>query len=290
MGLIDDLRELTQMMEKGALTEDEFVVFKRKLMTEDDDNSENNKLPSKRAKPANGQQSEDEDVEDDEYETRSHHSDTVGRKRSSNSSGTSSPRNPHTQTRRRHDDSPPQGSWVCSVCQNLNYPTRTFCNRKGCGLPRVQVDATLRLPAWNIPAAMPVPPTPIITSTPPPGMVSLRGISVAPMKNETPAGSWVCSECSNVNWPIRSVCNRCHANRSPSSLLFSDRNIKPGNPAGSWICPSCGNVNWPQRTHCNRKHCDEPRPEPYAEPGASHSNPLPSGEPERYQRSPSPRP
>jgi hypothetical protein len=33
------------------------------------------------------------------------------------------------------DGPPPEGSWTCS-CGNVNYPFRTECNRRNCGLPR----------------------------------------------------------------------------------------------------------------------------------------------------------
>lgn len=74
---------------------------------------------------------------------------------------------------------PPEGSWVCNACQNVNWPTRDTCNAKACGLPRYQVDG---------------------------------GPSRA-----TPAGSWVCPSCSNVNYPTRTECNRrsCGLPRPP---------------------------------------------------------------------------
>lgn len=30
----------------------------------------------------------------------------------------------------------PEGSWVCSLCQNVNWPQRTSCNKRSCGAPR----------------------------------------------------------------------------------------------------------------------------------------------------------
>lgn len=30
----------------------------------------------------------------------------------------------------------PEGSWVCPGCNNVNWPQRTVCNKKGCQLPR----------------------------------------------------------------------------------------------------------------------------------------------------------
>jgi len=34
-------------------------------------------------------------------------------------------------------DEAPDGSWVCQGCQNVNWPGRTSCNKRNCGLPRV---------------------------------------------------------------------------------------------------------------------------------------------------------
>lgn len=31
---------------------------------------------------------------------------------------------------------PPEGSWTCPHCENVNWPTRTSCNKRGCGIPR----------------------------------------------------------------------------------------------------------------------------------------------------------
>jgi ATP-dependent RNA helicase DDX3X len=37
-------------------------------------------------------------------------------------------------------DGHPDGSWKCSFCGNVNYPSRTSCNNRGCGVPRDQAD------------------------------------------------------------------------------------------------------------------------------------------------------
>jgi len=34
------------------------------------------------------------------------------------------------------NSSAPEGSWTCPGCENLNYPTRTVCNKRGCGLAK----------------------------------------------------------------------------------------------------------------------------------------------------------
>jgi len=30
----------------------------------------------------------------------------------------------------------PEGSWVCPTCSNVNWPSRTACNKRGCGQPK----------------------------------------------------------------------------------------------------------------------------------------------------------
>lgn len=30
----------------------------------------------------------------------------------------------------------PEGAWICSICQNVNWPERTHCNKRSCGAPR----------------------------------------------------------------------------------------------------------------------------------------------------------
>lgn len=35
----------------------------------------------------------------------------------------------------------PEGSWVCSACNNINWPAKVVCNARVCGRPRSEVDA-----------------------------------------------------------------------------------------------------------------------------------------------------
>lgn len=81
---------------------------------------------------------------------------------------------------------------------------------------------------------------------------------------EPPPGSWVCTNCSNINWPKRTTCNAktCQRPRAevdggtPQTLPVG---IPPPIPDGAWVCMQCQNVNWPQRTHCNKRSCGAPR-------------------------------
>lgn len=75
----------------------------------------------------------------------------------------------------------PVGSWACTACGNVNFPTRVVCNGKKCGQPRQGVD-----PGYDGSAPMP----PHRANQPP------------------PEGSWTCLSCANVNYPTRTSCNR----------------------------------------------------------------------------------
>lgn len=162
------------------------------------------------------------------------------------SHGTSS----RTDALRGGDDKHPPGSWTCSQCGNVNWPTRSTCNGKRggalCALPREQCEG----------------PREVAKSSPPPG-------------------SWLCSACGNVNWPIRTTCNGKNCARmreevdggapklptvvAPSATMpsqsssQSSQSSAPSPPDGSWICHACQNVNWPTRTHCNRRTCGAQR-------------------------------
>lgn len=70
---------------------------------------------------------------------------------------------------------PPEGSWQCSACQNVNWPTRDTCNAKACGQPRHLVDG-------GAPGKAP--------------------------QQAAPEGSWTCPSCQNVNFPTRTHCNK----------------------------------------------------------------------------------
>lgn len=144
----------------------------------------------------------------------------------------------------------PEGSWRCSSCGNINFPSRTTCNARNCGLPRDSVDGG-------------PPPKPSGGLTP-------------------PEGSWVCRQCQNVNWPSRETCNKrgCGAPRVEADggppprtegrlaggkggpgLLGQglSAGYQPAPPDGSWTCSACGNLNFASRTTCNMRKCQAPR-------------------------------
>eukprot|EP00667_Euglena_gracilis_P015451 EG_transcript_16079 len=135
---------------------------------------------------------------------------------------------------------PPHLSWRCADdgCRNINFPTRTACNK--CGAARAQPQGRATIP----PAALQHP------------------------------GCWVCPDpaCSNVNFPTRMRCNRCDTLRPAAPLYSTPPTVvsglqrlsgpsaagQPQFPGGSWRCAGCRNVNFPQRTQCNR--CQAARP------------------------------
>jgi len=182
--------------------------------------------------------------------------------------------------------SAPPGSWKCIVCNNVNYPQRTTCNgQQGqCGSPRPAMESRAMGAAATPNGAVP-------------------SVSVAPSNGagvQSPAGSWVCLACKNVNYPARTSCNArgCGLPRdevdggsptaansgpqggsvpTPTALPRSSGAVtsasvpagwvpaptalpeSSGAGGGSWVCPACQNVNWPTRTVCNKRNCGLPR-------------------------------
>lgn len=96
----------------------------------------------------------------------------------------------------------PPGSWVCLACQNVNYPLRTSCNGKNCGRPREGVDGG-------------APGTAAVAENSGLQAGTMMGLSGIPpvrcdglLVPQTPAGSWICPTCQNVNYPNRTHCNK----------------------------------------------------------------------------------
>lgn len=145
-----------------------------------------------------------------------------------------------------------EGSWVCLVCGNINFPNRDSCNAKACGRPRHEVDGGASRPG-----------------------ASSRSIFMP--------GSWACGACKNINWPRRESCGMRSCGRprhevdagppTPQAQMAESAESaeSAAGPAprptqqfqaeqpGSWTCPHCGNLNYPNRTVCNRRSCGQPR-------------------------------
>lgn len=179
------------------------------------------------------------------------------------------------------------GSWYCA-CGNLNWPARTSCNKRGCGQPKPS-NAVHMTSMSSLMGGMPGMGG---------GMAGMAGLDPysmamgglgggmgmgnpygmgmpamgmpAPAMGGNPVGSWQCVQCSNINWPKRTTCNKagCGAPRQDgmagmdtmAGMAGGAAAPAGGNPDGSWGCPTCGNVNWPLRTVCNKQGCDTPRP------------------------------
>lgn len=144
----------------------------------------------------------------------------------------------------------PPGSWVCIGCQNVNWPKRTTC--KKCEAPRETHDG-------GAPE----------TNSPPAGKGKGKGNMtksdmpqnfVHNVVGNHPPGSWTCSACQNVNWPLRTSCKMCNMEKDVSVDSGGGKGGGKSNPEGSWTCEVCGNCNWPMRTVCNKKDCQAPRP------------------------------
>lgn len=196
---------------------------------------------------------------------------------------------------RKEQKPPPEGSWKCIECGNVNWPTREICNGKNgaCAQPRATVDGG---PPDEQPDPSPGPPatTPHGLAATLAGLMSSPGAKGASSKGggmmgqgsvatNAPPGSWVCKSCMNVNFPNRTTCNarncgmaREEVDGGPPAFHQNDAlaaAASPGGgggggggaggaanaPAGSWTCDACGNINWPGRTSCNRRTCGLPR-------------------------------
>lgn len=133
----------------------------------------------------------------------------------------------------------PPGSWICSGCQNVNWPLRTSC--KKCSASRELVDSDASLHSSNPQAFQ---------------RSSVRAAAPMPSNAVHPPGSWTCNSCGNTNWPLRTQCKKCAAPKQDDGAESSN-----AAPAGSWACPACSNVNWPLRTFCNKKGCGFQKPQ-----------------------------
>jgi len=73
---------------------------------------------------------------------------------------------------------------------------------------------------------------------------------------------WTCEHCSNLNWPLRTVCNKCKVPAPWAEPVASpsggNAQPPPENQGECWTCQKCQNLNWPLRTVC--KMCKAPGP------------------------------
>mmetsp|Transcript_116553 Transcript_116553/g.330268 ORF Transcript_116553/g.330268 Transcript_116553/m.330268 type:complete len:529 (+) Transcript_116553:1389-2975(+) len=156
------------------------------------------------------------------------------------------------------------GNWACPVCQNVNFPSRTACNR--CQLPKPP-EQEVQQPQYQLNAAEQDLLYQIMQQQFDAGAKTPSGAPVAGVN-----GNWECPSCRNVNFPSRNACNRCQAPR-PDGVAdgaFGGCAPMPGGGGGkgrppmagvdgNWACPLCQNVNFGTRQACNR--CQAPRPQ-----------------------------
>jgi len=94
---------------------------------------------------------------------------------------------------------PPNGSWRCPNCDNLNYASRQVCNTRKCQMPRPGGNGCGGGGFHCLPARVPA-------------AFQGRAMAAAGPPKE---GSWTCGACGNVNYGFREVCNtrKCQAPR-----------------------------------------------------------------------------
>lgn len=174
------------------------------------------------------------------------------------------------------------GPWTCPACQNKNFQGRDTCNRRTCGQPRpgaasgcgkggckggMGMPQGAQLHQMSMLSGVDVQTLQKIMAIQA-GMGVMPGGPAATAASSPPAGSWACSGCGNINWPLRSSCNnkQCQMPRSQADQPMPAITVGGGGgkggggkgetpPDGSWVCAGCKNVNWPLRSTCNKKGC-----------------------------------
>ncbi|EER08632.1 p53 binding protein, putative [Perkinsus marinus ATCC 50983] len=118
------------------------------------------------------------------------------------------------------------GMWVCSACNNVNYPHRTVCNGHRCKRPRQEVDPVY---AQQLGA-----------------VYGSSGNNQSPMLIPSAAGPF--------SPPLTGSMDARHGVVAGDAI-----------PEGSWTCLECGNLNYPRRPFCNKRGCGAARPEGHGE-------------------------
>mmetsp|Transcript_14405 Transcript_14405/g.39569 ORF Transcript_14405/g.39569 Transcript_14405/m.39569 type:complete len:554 (-) Transcript_14405:91-1752(-) len=135
------------------------------------------------------------------------------------------------------------GNWACANCSNVNFAVRNACNR--CQMPKPH-EVQFQQPQQ-----------------------SSRGPGGAPTAGVD--GNWGCPVCQNINFGMRTSCNRCQTPK-PQDEMLAPQHMEPSHQGGrtqggapiagldgNWACPMCSNINFPMRTSCNR--CQTPKPQ-----------------------------
>lgn len=153
------------------------------------------------------------------------------------------------------------GNWSCPSCQNVNFAVRNACNR--CQQPKPQDGGFAGARYKGAPQQIQSPWGPAVMQVQKGGGGGKGGAPVAGLD-----GNWACPHCQNVNFAVRTTCNRCQAPQEHMPPAYAPKGKgggkgKSGAPVagldGNWACPSCQNVNFAMRETCNR--CQGPKPE-----------------------------
>jgi hypothetical protein len=126
------------------------------------------------------------------------------------------------------------GAWSCEACNNTNFATREVCNRcaapKPFAYPAPQQHSYDPYPSYGAPAvpqhldraayvAPAVAAYPAAPARPAYGATSpypaFPAFAPSPQRShplDNP-GNWACLECSNINFPHRTECNRCQSKK-----------------------------------------------------------------------------
>jgi len=126
-----------------------------------------------------------------------------------------------------HAKKPPRevknGEWECPACGNFNFSHREVCNIQSCDEKRPEwaseiVNKFLQERDANVQKRP-------RSDTGESGEMTKK----SKLEDETPAGSWICPKCSNLNFPHRDVCNKrtCREPR-PSLELIEEEEVIQG--------------------------------------------------------------
>eukprot|EP00747_Dinoflagellata_sp_TGD_P223318 gnl/TRDRNA2_/TRDRNA2_94911_c0_seq1.p1 gnl/TRDRNA2_/TRDRNA2_94911_c0~~gnl/TRDRNA2_/TRDRNA2_94911_c0_seq1.p1 ORF type:complete len:270 (+),score=29.76 gnl/TRDRNA2_/TRDRNA2_94911_c0_seq1:31-810(+) len=169
------------------------------------------------------------------------------------------------------------GSWVC-VCGNVNFPGRTVCNSRKCGLPQSMGDQAIVAAAGGystvggvptmpgVPAVMGADPNAgmmVNTVMMAPGVGGMPGQMLQPMGQ--PMGQQMLQPMAQPMLQAQAVPGTMQTGMSAMTTGGNSGQSKPRPnpqdppPPGSWMCIACNNINWPMRSSCGRRTCGQPR-------------------------------
>lgn len=77
-------------------------------------------------------------------------------------------------------------------------------------------------------------------------------------------GNWTCPSCSNINFPMRTACNRCKLPKGSMGMqgmpqmqmqmpaMMAGMGMPANMRQGDWLCPACTAHNYADKTHCHK--------------------------------------